>query len=373
MKRNHRIFAAAALLLAAIMAFAGCATLKLAANVGDRVITVQQLENGYKNSYNYASFYGQDTSTEEGRLAFLNFILDSMIQNELLAYKAEQAGVTLTDEERAEAEKAAKASYDAFYQEYVDYAKQSGTSDVHAYANKMLAEALAQNDMTVSRIKAEYLQDQIDSRMIAKHKEQLLNGVAPTADELKAMYDEELSAQQKAIEEDPASYFTYELYHNYGYGYMPLVVPEGLIRVRQILVEDEETANEVMKKLEEGKDFEVVLAEYNTDPGMKNEQYADGYLVGKGASYIDGFLNAALALTEDGELSPIVKSDSGYHIIKRIRAEEARVIPYEEVQESFDKLATSNFISKYYNDIVTGWMESDDVVRHEDTYASLAK
>lgn len=372
MKRNHRIFAAAALLLAAILAFAGCASL-IAANVGDRVITVQQLENGYKNSYNYASLYGQDTSTEEGRLAFLNFMLDSMIQNELLAYKAEQAGVTLTDEERAEAEKAAKASYDAFYQEYVDYAKQSGTSDVQAYANKMLAEALAQNGMTVSKIKAEYLQDQIDSRMIAKHKEQLLDGVAPTADELKAMYDEELAAQQKAIEEDPASYFTYELYHNYGYGYMPLVVPEGLIRVRQILVEDEETANEVMKKLKEGKDFEVVLAEYNTDPGMKNEQYADGYLVGKGASYIDEFLNAALALTEDGELSPIVKSDSGYHIIKRIRAEEARVIPYEEVQESFDKLATSNFISKYYNDIVTGWMESDDVVRHEDTYASLAK
>ena len=52
MKRNHRIFAAAALLLAAILAFAGCASL-IAANVGDRVITVQQLENGYKNSYNY--------------------------------------------------------------------------------------------------------------------------------------------------------------------------------------------------------------------------------------------------------------------------------------------------------------------------------
>ena len=143
--------------------------------------------------------------------------------------------------------------------------------------------------------------------------------------------------------------------------------------MRQILVEDEATANEVLKKIEAGQDFEALLAEYNTDPGMESEANAEGYLVGKGASFVEAFLNAALELTEDGQVSPAVESDYGFHIIKRVRAEEARTIPYAEVQEEFDAMATENFIAKYYSDIVDGWMESGIVQRYPESYASLVK
>lgn len=374
MKANHPFFVVVALALCALMAFTGCAASgKTAAKVGDREITVQQLENAYNNALAYAFYYGYDTSTEEGRLAFADYMLDSIIYSELLAYKAAEAGITLTDEERAGAETAAAEAYDAFYQDFVDYAQQSGASDVKAYANKLLTDALVQNNTNISRIKADYLQSEIDAILTQKHKDQLLEGVAPTADELRAMYDEALAEQQAAIAEDASAYFNYANSYSYGYSYMPLVVPEGLFRVRQILVEDEATANEVLKKIEAGQDFEALLAEYNTDPGMESEANAEGYLVGKGASFVEAFLNAALELTEDGQVSPAVESDYGFHIIKRVRAEEARTIPYAEVQEEFDAMATENFIAKYYSDIVDGWMESGIVQRYPESYASLVK
>ena len=113
MKANHPFFVVVALALCALMAFTGCAASgKTAAKVGDREITVQQLENAYNNALAYDFYYGYDTSTEEGRLAFADYMLDSIIYSELLAYKAAEAGITLTDEEGRKLLAVLQAYYD---------------------------------------------------------------------------------------------------------------------------------------------------------------------------------------------------------------------------------------------------------------------
>lgn len=175
---------------------------------------------------------------------------------------------------------------------------------MRAYANKLLTDTLVSNGMTVSEAKQSYIDSARNNMIIEKMQNRIFAEVEPTEEELYDMYEEELQVQKDLFDESPASYFTYDLYAAYGNNCIPLYIPEGFIRVRQILVEDEETANELLTRLMEGEDFETLLNQYNTDPGMADEANADGYLVGEGANYLEEFLEAALALENDGDISP---------------------------------------------------------------------
>ena len=105
---------------------------------------------------------------------------------------------------------------------------------------------------------------------------------------------------------------------------------------------------------------------------MQSETNAAGYLVGEGASYVESFLTAALALTTDGQVSAPVESDYGWHIIKRVSTEPAHEIPYDDVKTAFDTYEQSLYQSQYYNDIVAGWVADETLVtRYPDNYASV--
>ena len=88
---------------------------------------------------------------------------------------------------------------------------------------------------------------------------------------------------------------------------------ENYIRAKHILLEDEATAEEVLAKIAAGEDFDALVAEYGKDPGM--ERNKDGYVFTYG-EMVKPFEEAAFALEEGGVSLP-VKSDFGYHIIKR--------------------------------------------------------
>jgi len=90
-------------------------------------------------------------------------------------------------------------------------------------------------------------------------------------------------------------------------------------------------AEEVMKKLEAGEDFADLIAEHGDDPGETGE----GYYFTSG-QMVASFEEAAFAL-EEGEISEIVQSSYGYHIIERLPADEAYFA--EMVEDSYDYYA----------------------------------
>jgi foldase protein PrsA len=138
------------------------------------------------------------------------------------------------------------------------------------------------------------------------------------------------------------------------------------------LVEDEATANLVKKQLDAGEDFETLLTQYNTDPGMQSEDNAKGYLVGEGASFVEAFLNAALALTKDGDVSEPVQSDYGWHIIKRVSTEPSHEIPYADVKDIFDLYEQSAYQDLTYTNLVNGWVADETLVtRYPENYANV--
>lgn len=372
-KKVVSILLVCALLLT--MGFAGCAKQEtLAAKAGDREITLQQLENSYSNSSSYASYSGYSLDTDEGIAAYVEYLLDNLIASNMKIYQAKLAGITLTDEEIAAAKESAQSNYDDTYQSFIDQATSAGASNVDAYAKTLFTNALVQNHTTVNKLKASMLEDAENETLVAKHKTALLEGVTLTDDELLQKYNDELAAQKTLFDSDPSQYFTYETYSAYGYYAPPLYIPEGFFRVRQILVADEATALLIKEKLDAGEDFEALLAEYNTDPGMDNETYADGYLVGTGANFVESFLTASLALENDGDVSNPVQSDYGWHIIKRVSTEPAHEIAYEDIKESANAYFEAAYLTQYYQDIVDGWVADETLVtRYPDNYASVGR
>lgn len=370
MKRTLSIIVAALLCLTL---FAGCASKNLpAATVGDKVITVTQLENMYINNSTYSAYNGFTLSSDEGVEGFQDYLLNLMVESRLKQYKAEQSGIELSAEELAQAKATADASYEETYQSFITAAEEAGASDIRAYANQLFTDALSRNKTTVRQMKKEYLSEAKGDMLIAKHREQLLEGVEAGEEDLKAMYDEELAAQQEEFDEDSAAYFTQDAYSMYGMDYVPLYIPADFFRVRQILVEDRATAEDILNRLHAGEDFEELLAEHNTDPGM--ESYPEGYLVGEGASFIEEFLTAALALKKEGDLSEIVESSSGFHIIKRLADETGGVLPYGDVQERFEAYAKSKFIEDYYAKLLESWKQEEGLVTYyEENFRGIGK
>ncbi len=374
MKRNKII----ALVLVALLAAAtliGCGGKPvIAATVGDQEITVAQLENSYRNSASYASSYGYDTTTEEGVAQFRDYLLNNLIDGAMKIYQAKLAGITLTEEELTTAKDTAQKKYDDTIASFEQQAAKAGATNVEAYAKTLFTKALVQNNTTVKKLKTDMLEDAQNELLVSKHRTVLLEGVNLTDEELLAKYAEVLADQKVLFDKTPSDYFTYESYAQYGYNAPPVYVPAGLFRVRHILVADEATAKLVKEKIDAGEDFETLLAEYGTDPGMKSEDNAAGYLVGEGASFVEPFLKAALALLKDGDVSEPVQSDYGWHIIKRVSTESAHEIPYADVKGGFDLYEQSIYQQQAYSDIVSKWTaDASLVTRFPDNYASVGK
>ncbi|MER2107785.1 MAG: peptidylprolyl isomerase [Solibacillus sp.] len=85
------------------------------------------------------------------------------------------------------------------------------------------------------------------------------------------------------------------------------------LSARHILVEDEATANEVVKKLSDGGDFAALAKEYSSDTGSAEKGGDLGWFtVG---TMVQPFNDAAYKLKK-GEVSAPVQSDFGFHIIE---------------------------------------------------------
>ncbi|MGN8644680.1 peptidylprolyl isomerase [Gracilibacillus sp. HCP3S3_G5_1] len=111
-----------------------------------------------------------------------------------------------------------------------------------------------------------------------------------------------------------------------------------------ILVEDEETANEVIDKLNEGEDFAELAEEYSTDPGS-SENGGDLGEFGAG-DMVAEFEDAAYGLEID-EISEPVQSSHGFHVIKVTdRVEVEDVEPLEDIEDQLRREIASTKIDQ---------------------------
>lgn len=101
------------------------------------------------------------------------------------------------------------------------------------------------------------------------------------------------------------------------------------IRASHILVKTEKEAKDIQAQLKAGGKFEELARKHSVD--SSSAKGGDLGWFGKGAM-VPVFEQAALALKE-GQISDVVKSDFGYHIIKLTGKRPAGTRPFDEVKD----------------------------------------
>jgi len=94
--------------------------------------------------------------------------------------------------------------------------------------------------------------------------------------------------------------------------------------------------------------FQALVEKYSDDGSKVNNK---GLMTDASSSRYDpAFAKAAGELKTVGEISPVVKSSFGYHVLKLVKRTESKQLSYDEVhQQILDKL-TANYIAKQRQD-----------------------
>ncbi|MFY0519107.1 peptidylprolyl isomerase [Lysinibacillus sp. UGB7] len=133
---------------------------------------------------------------------------------------------------------------------------------------------------------------------------------------------------------------------------------EEQVEVRHILLEDEVTAQEVLKKVQAGEDFTTLAKDYSIDTVTSEDGGNLGY-ISKG-QMDEAFEEAAFVLEVNG-VSDIVQSAEGYHVIKvtaKVPAEEAI---FENVKDEIFATVLESRIDEQYSTWIAEKLEQYDI------------
>lgn len=296
MRVRTRIAAAAAA-LALIVTAAGCGTSDAVAKVNGEKITREEFDSIVEVAKK------QDTtlaSLKEGDAMLLQYkrmILDSMIEAVLVRQEAKRVGIKVTDKDIDAKLAEIKASY----------------PDENSFN-----EVVKQSGMTMEQIR-----QSISDQLIYQA---LYDKVAPAP---------KISEEQikKYYEDNKSTQFSKE--------------PEAHLQHILFAENDKATAEKVLKEIQGGADFGALAAKYSTDPGSKN---SGGDLGSAPTSkYVKEFQEAADKL-KVGEVSGLVKTQFGWHIIKKLGETPGGIQPYEEVKDLIKSTLEQEARTKTWND-----------------------
>ena len=128
---------------------------------------------------------------------------------------------------------------------------------------------------------------------------------------------------------------------------------EQEINTRNIVVKSEEEAKQVKDKLAAGEDFAELAKKYSIDPSAKQTGGEVGFHP-KG-TLVPEYEEAAFKLSKVGQVSGIVKSQFGYHIIRLEGTKPPAHVPFEEVKDFIKQQMIQEkqkeIIQKYIEDL----------------------
>ncbi len=225
---------------------------------------------------------------------FYRRVLDQLVSNQLLLAEAKASGITATDEEVNKQVSELKSRFPS----------------PEKYQEELKKEGLTEADLAKQAREAFVLQKLVETKVV--------NDVKVSDQQVKAFYDQNPDKLKR---------------------------PER-VHVRHILVKidakatDEDKkrakakAEDILAKLKAGGDFAKLAEENSDDPGSK-QRGGDLSWVSRGQT-VPPFETAAFGLKKPNDLSPVVESQFGYHVIQLVEHQDAGVVPYDEVK---DKIA----------------------------------
>ncbi len=124
-----------------------------------------------------------------------------------------------------------------------------------------------------------------------------------------------------------------------------------------VIAEKKSLAESVLKRINNGESFEALKQQYNED--VANTEL--GYMVSQYSNYVEPFIKASMAL-EVGQVSDIVESTYGYHIVKRFN--------HVDNSEMFTS-AQTDILSCLFERDVELWTQGSDIEYFYDVIESI--
>src|SRR5450755_93190 len=258
-----------------LLAIAATAQQKVVADkiigiVGDKIILKSEI-----------SIANEDIKRQGGQEQDVCTILDGMLVQKALVLQAEKDSIPVTDEE-----------IDAEIDQKIRYF-------ISQYGSKEALEQVA--GRSVYQMREEFRQPIKEQRMASGMRTKIVEGIKITPTEVKEFYEK--------IPKDSLLFYESELQIG-----QIVIYPKASRDIELLAIEE---LNGYKTDVESGrKKFETLATLYSDDPGSKDK--GGMYQINKQEKQWDPvFLNAAFRL-KDGQISPVVKTKFGYHIIQMV-------------------------------------------------------
>lgn len=316
---------------------------------------------------------------------YKEYIINQLVDEELMYQKALNDGlVDTSDEHMQDIIKEKSDQADSLYPLFLSQAQSEGVSNPEKVASGEWNEYLRQSGYDDLEAMA---RKQIRDTAISDVYQNVISDVTATEQDAKDYYDMQVDLQKDLIESDPSNYTFYKS-ANQAY-----VNPAGSRYVKNLLIQipeeaqseiyslrmagDDESADKVrdealkeietqakaaLERIKNGEDFDKVMEEIGEDTGMQVEPGKTyGYLVVDGGQdYVSEFQDAAMSLNSPGEITDLIATDYGYHIIEYVK-DGAGPVDFEIVKDDIIATRTSSQQSDALTQFITDLRDNAEV------------
>lgn len=260
-------------------------------------------------------------------------LMDSVIVTKLIERYAGGNGIVVTDEEVTnEIDTVIKQNYES--------------------------EAAFEKDLQDKKISRQFLNEQVKSQLMRdKVFAKATESVTVSDSETQKYYDENAETLFMVPEQVRASHILAKFN-----------IPEGQELNDTIKNEAKTKILDVQKQLEEGGDFAELAKKYSEDTASAPNGGDIGF-ISKGQTVAE-FEEAAFAL-DVGEVSDIVETTFGYHLIKATEKKDAYIKTYDEVKDTIKSYLLNNSQMKAWEDFVYSLVNKAGVVYSTDLKGQL--
>ncbi|MFY9279920.1 MAG: peptidylprolyl isomerase [Caldicoprobacterales bacterium] len=353
---------------------------------GEKIIKDEfdSLYDQIKQSYSITEEIENDPEQQEAIAELKADILEQIITEKLVVQKAKEAGFEVNEDILNEARREFEniIAEVAFQIEIMDSSAQENQDNEESQGKDYMSEAKAyiQEQLeSIGQTEEEYIEFIAEQMVLDNYIEDLVKDVKADQQEVQQYYEERLEFQKNNIsnivyeevelyapEEARVKHILIMLAQEHIDEYNSLLSQEKTEEAQQYLEEKlkdiEPKALEVLEKAKGGEEFEKLIEEYGEDPGMEGND--TGYLVRQDGSFVHEFEETAFKL-EEGEISDLVASGFGYHIIKLYEKTPEKVYTLEEKYDELEEILSQQKKTDAWTLILEEWMESAKIKRYE--------
>ena len=206
-------------------------------------------------------------------------------------------------------------------------------------AENYKSEAEFENDLKAKNITPKFLEEQISNQLL---RDKIFNketeNAAVSEEEIKKYYDDNDETQFKVPEQIKVSHIL-----------IKFNVPEGQQLNDNIKNEAKAKISDIEQHLNEGADFAELAKKYSEDIASAPKGGDIGY-ISKGQTVAE-FENAAFAL-KVGEVSPIVETTYGFHLLKVTDKKDSYIKSFDEVEDTIKSYLVYNKKMQLWQDFI---------------------